>query len=270
MPYTDSFRGSRALITGGLGFIGTNLARRLVALGAKVTLIDSLIPEYGGNLFNIARHRATASGQHRRRARPARRRHLVRGQRLPLQPRRPDQPRRLDDRSVTDLEINCRASSRCSRPAGSTIRRCGIVFASTRQLYGRPQYLPVDESTRSARSTSTASTSSPASSYHLLYNDVYGIRASRCGSPTPTAPAMLVEHNRQTASSPGSSSKAVDGERDPDLGRRPATAHARAARTSRRAPRRSRGDCRSSPPPCRRTRWRSADRPRGRSARRTP
>src|ERR1044071_5348545 len=42
------------MITGGLGFIGSNLARRLVELGANVLLVDSLIPEYGGNLYNIA------------------------------------------------------------------------------------------------------------------------------------------------------------------------------------------------------------------------
>ena len=49
-----SLQEKSVLITGGLGFIGSNLARRLVALGAKVTLVDSLIPEYGGNLFNVA------------------------------------------------------------------------------------------------------------------------------------------------------------------------------------------------------------------------
>ena len=50
----DSFRNKKILITGGLGFIGSNLARRLVDIGAHVTLVDSLIPEYGGNLFNIS------------------------------------------------------------------------------------------------------------------------------------------------------------------------------------------------------------------------
>ena len=47
------YRGRRVMITGGLGFIGSNLARQLVPLGADVLLVDSLIPDYGGNLFNI-------------------------------------------------------------------------------------------------------------------------------------------------------------------------------------------------------------------------
>jgi NAD(P)-dependent dehydrogenase (short-subunit alcohol dehydrogenase family) len=49
-----AFADRRVLITGALGFIGSNLARRLASIGARVLLVDSLIPEYGGNLFNIA------------------------------------------------------------------------------------------------------------------------------------------------------------------------------------------------------------------------
>src|SRR2546421_7481228 len=49
----DAFRGKRVLITGGLGFIGSTLARELVAAGSSVLLVDSMIPEYGGNLHNI-------------------------------------------------------------------------------------------------------------------------------------------------------------------------------------------------------------------------
>jgi UDP-glucose 4-epimerase len=47
------FSRSDVLVTGGLGFIGSSLVRRLVGLDANVALIDSLIPEYAGNLFNI-------------------------------------------------------------------------------------------------------------------------------------------------------------------------------------------------------------------------
>ena len=53
MPLS-SFKKKNVLITGGLGFLGSNLARRLVETEARVTLLDSLVPEYGGNLFNIA------------------------------------------------------------------------------------------------------------------------------------------------------------------------------------------------------------------------
>ena len=49
----NSYLNKKVLITGGLGFIGSNLARALVAQGAEVTLVDSLIPQYGGNSFNI-------------------------------------------------------------------------------------------------------------------------------------------------------------------------------------------------------------------------
>ncbi len=47
------FQGARVLITGGLGFIGSNLARRLNRLGAEITVVDSLLPDYGGNRYNV-------------------------------------------------------------------------------------------------------------------------------------------------------------------------------------------------------------------------
>ncbi|MDH4066659.1 MAG: GDP-mannose 4,6-dehydratase, partial [Acidobacteriota bacterium] len=54
MSHPEFYRGRRVMITGGLGFIGSNLARRLVELGADVLIVDSLIPDYGGNLHNIS------------------------------------------------------------------------------------------------------------------------------------------------------------------------------------------------------------------------
>ncbi|HYJ06274.1 MAG TPA: NAD-dependent epimerase/dehydratase family protein, partial [Chthoniobacterales bacterium] len=49
----DEFADARVLITGGLGFIGSNLARRLNGLGADITVVDSLLPDYGGNRYNV-------------------------------------------------------------------------------------------------------------------------------------------------------------------------------------------------------------------------
>ena len=51
--YREYYRGRAVMVTGGLGFIGSNLARRLVELGADVLLVDSFLPDAGGNLFNI-------------------------------------------------------------------------------------------------------------------------------------------------------------------------------------------------------------------------
>ena len=51
--FTSDFQGRSVLITGGLGFIGSSLARRLVDLGARVTVLDSLQPQFGGKRFNL-------------------------------------------------------------------------------------------------------------------------------------------------------------------------------------------------------------------------
>ena len=96
----EAYRGRRVLITGGLGFIGSNLAHALVELGAEVVLVDSLIPEYGGNRANIAGiedavrvNVSDVRDEHSFRS-------LIRGQERALQPRGPDEPRRLDARPV--------------------------------------------------------------------------------------------------------------------------------------------------------------------------
>ena len=97
MPFDDElFSGANVLITGGLGFIGSSLARRLVALRAKVTLVDRL----------------------------------------------PD----LRDLVVkTDLNINAVAQLHILEACRLHNPDVKIVFASTRQIYRRPEYLPVDE-----------------------------------------------------------------------------------------------------------------------------
>ena len=139
------FAGANVLITGGLGFIGSNLARRLVDFGAQVTLVDSLVPEYGGNRFNIHgiedRVRVNISDV---RDRYSLRTHLD-GQDFLFN--LAGQTSHLDSMEdpFTDLEINCRAQLSILETCRQVNPRIRVVFASTRQIYGRPERLPVDE-----------------------------------------------------------------------------------------------------------------------------
>lgn len=132
-------------MTGGLGFIGSSLARKLVALGAKVTLVDSLIPQYGGNFFNIddIRERVTVDLRDVRDA-PAMA-SLIKSRDFLFN--LAGQTSHLD--SMTDpltgfeYQRGCATVDPGSLPAAQF--GCQNNFAGTRQLYGRPQYLPVDE-----------------------------------------------------------------------------------------------------------------------------
>lgn len=186
------------LITGGLGFIGSALARRLVGLGANVTLVDSLIPQYGGNLFNIAdiADRVTVNVCDVRD--PYAMAYLVRGKDYLFN--LAGQTSHLDSMSdpQTDLDINASAqlsileSCRKSNPA------IKLVFASTRQLYGKPDYLPVDER-HPVRPVDVNGINKLAGEwYHLLYNNVYGIRACALRLTNTYGPGMRVRDARQT------------------------------------------------------------------------
>lgn len=140
-----SFQGCKVLITGGLGFIGSNLAHRLVELGAHVTLVDSLIPEYGGNLFNIA----TIEDRVRVNISDVRDEHSMRylAQGWDYLINLAGQTSHVDsmENPYNDPEINCRAQLSILEACRKYNPDVKIVFASTRQIYGKPEYLPVDE-----------------------------------------------------------------------------------------------------------------------------
>ena len=139
------FQDKNVLITGGVGFIGSNLARCLVKMGADVLLVDSLIPKYGGNLFNISDIRdqvrlniADIRDEHGLRF-------LVKGQDVIFN--LAGQVSHTDSMTdpYTDLEINARSQLSLLEACRHGNPHANIVFASTRQIYGRPQYLPADE-----------------------------------------------------------------------------------------------------------------------------
>lgn len=186
------------LITGGLGFIGANLARRLVSLGARVTLVDSLIPEYGGNLFNIA----GLEDQLRVNISDVRDAHsmkyLVQGQDILFN--LAGQTSHMDSMQdpVTDLDINTRAQLSILETCRHHNPDIKVVFASTRQIYGKPDYLPVDEKHLLRPVDVNGINKMAGESYHILYNNVYGIRACALRLTNTYGPCMRVKDARQT------------------------------------------------------------------------
>jgi UDP-glucose 4-epimerase len=195
---SDAFAGRHALITGGLGFIGSHLARRVLDLGARVTVIDSLIPQYGGNLENVRdiadRIRINISDVRDPHGMPV----LIRNQDFLFN--LAGQTGHLDSMvdPETDLEINCRAQLSILEACRRHNPAIRIVFASTRQVYGRPDYLPVNES-HPLRPVDINGIHKVAGEwYHLLYNDVHDIHASALRLTNTYGPHMRVKDARQT------------------------------------------------------------------------
>ena len=193
-----SYHGQSVLITGGLGFIGSTLARRLVDLGARVTLVDSLIPEYGGNRANIAgvedRVTVNISDVRDEHSLPS----LIRGQDLVFN--LAGQTSHLDSLHdpYTDLEINCRAQLSILETVRQENPEAKVIFASTRQLYGRPMYLPVDEQHPLAPVDPNGVNKAAGESYHLVYGEIYGLRCSVLRLTNTYGPRMRVKDDRQT------------------------------------------------------------------------
>ena len=195
--FREFYRGRKVLITGGLGFIGSNLARQLVVLGAEVLLVDSLIPDYGGNLFNIdgvadrlrvniadVRQQSTMN-------------YLVQDREVIFN--LAGQVSHIDSMRdpYGDLEINCRGQLTILEGCRNHNPNVKVVFASTRQVYGRPDSLPVNES-HLVRPTDVNGINKAAGEYyHLVYNNVFGVRACSLRLTNVYGPRQLIKHNRQ-------------------------------------------------------------------------
>jgi UDP-glucose 4-epimerase len=195
--YGGFYRDRPVMITGGLGFIGSNLAWQLVDLGARVLIVDSLIDDYGGNLFNVCgvedrlrvniadvRQQSTMS-------------YLVRGQDVIFN--LAGQVSHIDSMRdpYTDLEINCRAQLSILEACRNFNPAAKIVFAGTRQVYGKPDSLPVSESHLVRPSDVNGINKAAGEYYHLLYNNVFGIRACSLRLTNVYGPRQLLKHNRQ-------------------------------------------------------------------------
>jgi UDP-glucose 4-epimerase len=198
-PTLKPYQGRSILITGGLGFIGSNLARRLCEVGdVEVALVDAMVPEQGGNLFNVADvadrvtcHVADIGSE------PAIE-HLVGGRdyifNLAGSTSHVDSmlaPRR-------DLEHNCAAQLTLLEACRRFNPHVKIVFTSTRQVYGKPLYLPVDEQHRLAPPDINGIHVLTAEHYHQLYQRIYGLRTVVLRLTNVYGPRQLLRHPRQS------------------------------------------------------------------------
>ncbi len=198
MKNVESFyENKNILITGGLGFIGSNLARNLVNHNANITLIDSLIPDYGGNLFNIKEiedkvkvNIADVRDEHGMN-------YLVRKQDYLFN--LAGQVSHIDSMAdpYTDLEINVRSQLSILEACKKNNPDIKIVFASTRQVYGKPDYLPVDENHPLHPTDVNGINKMAGEWYHILYCKVYGIKTTSLRLTNTYGPRQLMKHNRQ-------------------------------------------------------------------------
>ena len=185
------------MITGGLGFIGSNIARRLAELGADVLLMDSLIPDSGGNFFNIdgiadrvrvniadVRQESTMN-------------HLVRDREVIFN--LAGQVSHIDSMRdpYTDLDINCRSQLSILEACRKFNPRVKVVFAGTRQVYGKPDSLPVTEDHLVRPTDVNGINKAAGENYHILYNNVFNVRACSLRLTNVYGPRQLIRHNRQ-------------------------------------------------------------------------
>src|SRR5688572_19088035 len=197
MAYRDFYRGRRVMITGGLGFIGSNLAHRVAALGADVLLVDSMLPDYGGNRFNISgledRVRVNVADLRDGHSMDV----LVKDQDVIFN--LAGQVSHIDSMRdpYLDLEINCRAQLSILEACRTQNPGVRVVFAGTRQVYGRPDALPVNEQHLVRPVDINGVNKAAGEYYHLLYHNVYGVRACSLRLTNVFGPRQLIKHNRQ-------------------------------------------------------------------------
>ncbi|HZS04932.1 MAG TPA: NAD-dependent epimerase/dehydratase family protein [Blastocatellia bacterium] len=197
--HLSEYRGRSVLITGGLGFIGSNLARRLVELGGvEVCLVDSLRPEQGGNRFNIAGIEDRVKVHIADVGDDALINHLVGG--VDYVFNLAGSGSHVDSMlwPQHDLELNCAAQLTLLEACRQFNPHVKIVFTSTRQLYGKPVYLPVDEQHRVAPPDINGIHKLAAEHYHLLYHRLFGLRSVVLRLTNAYGPRQLMRHNRQS------------------------------------------------------------------------
>ena len=191
------YQNKNVLITGGLGFIGSTLAIKLASLGARIVVADALIPEYGGNRFNIESVKSQVKVEICDTRDLDAVESLVRNQAVIFN--LAGTLSHVDSMSdpMTDLEINCRAQLSLLEAVRKNNPEARIVFAGTRNQYGRAKYLPVDENHPMEPTDINGINNIAAEKYHLMYTKVYGIKTVSLRMTNTYGPRHQMRHSRQ-------------------------------------------------------------------------
>lgn len=192
----EDYKDQKILVTGGLGFLGSNLALRLLELGARVHVVDSLVPGCGGNYFNLQ----PAAGRILVSVRDLRETEFmmeaVAGCGIIFNLAGEVSHLGSMHDPLHDLEINCRSQLSLLEACRHANPGVKVVFASSRQLYGRPVRLPVDEDHPVEPVDINGIHKRAAERYHFIYS-VYGLRATALRLTNVYGPRQLLRHNLQ-------------------------------------------------------------------------
>ncbi|MBP7064911.1 NAD(P)-dependent oxidoreductase [Ferrovibrio sp.] len=192
------WRDRPVVVTGGAGFIGSNLARRLAELGAQVTVIDRMLAGYGANMFNLALPANPISllesdiGAENAITDAVTGAHTIfnfAGQTSHMDSMQ--QP-------LEDMALNQIANLRFIELVRRVNPGARLVFSSTRQFYGPPQYLPVDEKHPLNPPDINGIHKLAAEQYHMLYARVYGMRVTALRLTNVYGPRMRIRDAKQT------------------------------------------------------------------------
>jgi UDP-glucose 4-epimerase len=193
----DEYRGKKVLVTGGLGFIGSNLAIHLVEAGAATSLIDSLEPTCGGNPFNIEPIRDQVEVIHGDVRDLELMRRLVRGCDFVFSLAGSVSHIESMQNPFKDLQLNCVGPLTVLEACRDVNRNARIVYSSTRQSYGKPKSLPIVETHPMNPVDVNGANKLAAESYHRIYNQVYGMPTVSLRLVNTFGPRQLTRHARQ-------------------------------------------------------------------------
>lgn len=194
----NSFVKKHALVTGGLGFIGSNLVRRLVNWGANVTVVDNNIPETGANFFNIEdiRHKVNVLITDIRNGTTVR--PLLAGKDFLFNLAGLSSHFGGMQNPIEDLEVNALAQLQILEYCREMNKEIRIVFAGTRQIYGITNRLPVNEDTRPFPVDYNGVSKLAGELYHIICSRIYNLWATSIRMTNTYGPRMRVKDGHQT------------------------------------------------------------------------